>query len=187
MQPLRRFITRFASLLATHPAEPVILAQGKAWLAELVAADDWLPPAYATPHPDHYQSYLLHCDSTERFSIQSFVWGPGQATPVHDHTVWGLIGVLRGAELNQPYRHAGSRLEPNGPAQYLGAGAVEAVSPTIGDIHKVSNAFLTKVSVSIHVYGGNLAAIERNIYDMDGSTRLFTSGYADMLLPNVWR
>ncbi len=34
--------------------------------------------------------------SRERFCVVSFVWGPDQATPIHNHTVWGLVGVLRG-------------------------------------------------------------------------------------------
>ena len=33
----------------------------------------------------------------------SFVWGPGQQSPIHNHTVWGLIGVLRGAELCEEF------------------------------------------------------------------------------------
>ena len=41
----------------------------------------------AQPHPQYYQQHLLHCDPLERFSVVSFVWGPGQKTPVHDHTV----------------------------------------------------------------------------------------------------
>ncbi len=66
----------------------------------MIRHDDWLPAAYAAPDPARYRQYLLHCDSAERFSIVSFVWGPGQLTPIHDHTVWGLVGVLRGAEIS---------------------------------------------------------------------------------------
>jgi predicted metal-dependent enzyme (double-stranded beta helix superfamily) len=73
-------------------------------LAALVKKDDWLPEEYTLPHPHHYQQYLLHADSGQRFSIVSFVWGPGQSTPIHDHRVWGAIGMLRGAEENQRYR-----------------------------------------------------------------------------------
>ena len=36
----------------------------------------------------------------------SFVWGPGQKTPIHDHTVWGLVGMLRGAERCRLYERA---------------------------------------------------------------------------------
>ena len=98
LAPLREFVVDFARLLDTHPDEPRILDEGGALLRRLVARDDWLPEAFAQPHPEHYQQFLLHADSAERFSVVSFVWGPGQAPPVHDHTVWGLIGLLRGAE-----------------------------------------------------------------------------------------
>jgi predicted metal-dependent enzyme (double-stranded beta helix superfamily) len=62
--------------------------------------------------------------------VVSFVWGPGQATPIHNHTVWGLIGMLRGRERSQPYvRDAAGHWLPSGPAQELRPGQVEAVSP----------------------------------------------------------
>lgn len=186
MRPLHDFVTRFAAMLGRHQAEPDILHHGAALLAGLVARDDWLPEEYAQPDADHYQSYLLHCDSEERFSVQSFVWGPGQFTPVHDHTVWGLIGVLRGAELNQPYTLTPDGAQKSGPAQRLTPGMVEAVSPSIGDIHRVSNAFETQNSVSIHVYGGNLARINRHVFAPDGTAQAFTSGFANTRLPNIW-
>ena len=86
------------------------------------------------------------------------MWGPGQATPVHDHTVWGLIGVLRGAEIAQAHRiaHDDGTLHKDGRRKRLEAGAVDAVSPGIGDIHRVSNAFDDRASISIHVYGANI-------------------------------
>ena len=62
--------------------------------AALIARDDWLPDAYAQPHPEKYRQYLLYGDPLDRFSLVSFVWGPGQRTPVHDHLMWGLIGML---------------------------------------------------------------------------------------------
>src|SRR6266851_90507 len=104
LEPLYRLITKMAALLAKPACEDSILLHGKPLLAELVRSDHWLPAAFAQPHPEYYQQYLLHCDSRERFSVVSFVWGPGQATPIHDHTVWGIIGMLRGAELSQRYR-----------------------------------------------------------------------------------
>ena len=33
---------------------------------------------YTQPHPQFYQQYLLYCCPQERFSVVSFVWGPGQ-------------------------------------------------------------------------------------------------------------
>ncbi len=109
LERLRRFITDLGDLLDADPGESAILAGGGRLLGELVRHDDWLPAAFAEPAPDRYRQYLLHCDSRERFSVVSFVWGPGQATPIHDHTVWGLVGVLRGAEIAWERRRAAAR------------------------------------------------------------------------------
>src|SRR5450830_1924220 len=97
-QRLRSFVTSFAALLERGLDETALIKQGSQLLGALVAVDDWLPAAYAQPDPERYRQYLLHVDSSERFSVVSFVWGPGQKTPIHDHTVWGLIGMLRGGE-----------------------------------------------------------------------------------------
>ena len=95
---LQHFVTQLDALLKSTTDEAAILASGKPLLAQLVAQDDWLPEEYAQPNPERYQQFLLYADPDDRFSVVSFVWGPGQATPIHDHTVWGLVGILRGAE-----------------------------------------------------------------------------------------
>lgn len=184
---LRRFVQQFATLLDRHPTEPEILDQGGALLASLVAHDDWLPEAYAQPDPQRYQQNLLHADASDRFSVVSFVWGPGQVTPIHDHTVWGLIGLLRGAEQAQAYaRTHDGRWAPQGNPHTLAPGQVDAVSPRIGDVHRVSNAMRGETSISIHVYGANIGAVQRAVYLEDGTRRSFVSGYSNTTLPNLW-
>ncbi|MGJ7475079.1 cysteine dioxygenase [Pseudomonas fulva] len=184
---LRRFIDQFATLLDQQPDEITLLDRGKHLLAGLLAHDDWLPVDLAQPDPERYQQYLLHCDSRQRFSVVSFVWGPGQRTPIHDHRVWGLIGMLRGAELAQGFaRGANGALQTEGAPVRLEPGQVEAVSPAIGDIHQVSNAFADQVSISIHVYGANIGAVTRAVYAVDGSEKPFISGYSNAHLPNIW-
>ncbi|MFJ3148931.1 cysteine dioxygenase [Pseudomonas putida] len=186
-QRLRHFIDHLAALLDQQPDEATLLDAGQGLLAELVAHDDWLPDDLAQPDPQRYQQYLLHCDSRQRFSVVSFVWGPGQQTPIHDHRVWGLIGMLRGAEHAQAFvRDARGALLPEGAPIRLVPGQVEAVSPRIGDIHQVSNAFADQVSISIHVYGGNIGAVKRAVYALDGSEKPFVSGYSNTRLPNIW-
>jgi predicted metal-dependent enzyme (double-stranded beta helix superfamily) len=184
---LRDFVTGFGSLLARATDERLILEEGGALLEKLVAHDDWLPDVYAVPDPVRYRQYLLHCDSRERFSVVSFVWGPGQATPIHDHRVWGLVGVLRGAETSEPFaRDVGGAVRSAGLPELLSAGQVEAVSPSVGDIHRVANAQADAVSISIHVYGANIGAVERATYGVDGTAKRFVSGYANATLPNLW-
>ena len=102
-QKLLTFVQAMSRLLHSDPPEPQILSQGAELLARLLAQDDWLPVQFAQPHPEFYRQYLLYADPLERFSVVSFVWGPGQKTPVHDHLTWGLIGMLRGQEIDTQY------------------------------------------------------------------------------------
>jgi len=184
--PLREFVVAFGRLLDRMPDEPRLLSEGGALLGRLVSRDDWLPDAFAQPHPDHYQQFLLHADSTERFSVVSFVWGPGQITPIHDHTVWGLVGVLRGAEESQGFVRRDDGWTVDGEAVRLLPGDVEPLSPTVGDVHRVRNLFDDRVSVSIHVYGANIGSVRRHMYPAEGGRKLFVSGYSSAVLPNLW-
>lgn len=186
---LREFITGFAGLLDARADEADILHGGGALLRQLVAHDDWLPDVYAQPHPERYQQFLLHADSAQRFSVVSFVWGPGQRTPIHDHTVWGLIGVLRGAEHAQSFAWQDQALQPVGERALLQPGQVEAVSPSqpgLHDVHQVSNAHADQVSISIHVYGANIGAVRRSVYHPEKGRVPFISGYSNTTLPNIW-
>jgi predicted metal-dependent enzyme (double-stranded beta helix superfamily)/rhodanese-related sulfurtransferase len=177
---LQSFVSQLDDLLKRTTDEAAILAQGKTWLAELVAQDDWLPDEYAHPNPERYQQFLLYADPEDRFSVVSFVWGPGQATPIHDHTVWGLIGMLRGAELCQPFaKNAKGHWGPSGEQTRLEPGHVEAVSPTIGDVHRVWNALADQASISIHVYGANIGKVNRHVFLEDGTVKDFVSGYSN--------
>ncbi|MFC3443681.1 cysteine dioxygenase [Sphingobium rhizovicinum] len=183
---LRGFVTAFADLLAATRDEQAILESGRSLLARLIAADDWLPAEFARPNPDRYQQYLLHCDSRERFSIVSFVWGPGQATPIHDHSVWGLVGVLRGVEKVERFRRLPTGGLVAAGEEWLREGEVDAVSPRVGDIHRVTNGLADRPSISIHVYGANIGAVERATYATDGTPKSFISGYANGVIPNLW-
>ena len=185
-QRFRDFVGRFTRLVESDSgSEHALLTQGAAALRELIVHDDWLPDVCAQPHPQYYQQYLLHCDPLERFSVVSFVWGPGQKTPVHDHTVWGLVGVMRGAELCR-------RFSPGTPMPAteqirLEPGEVDKLSPAEGDIHEVENAYTDRVSISIHVYGGNIGAVSRHVFDAGtGVVKPFVSGYSSPVMPNFW-
>lgn len=186
---LRDFIQSFTRLIElSGNDEEHIFADGRKLLSDLVSRDDWLPDEFAQPSPERYQQYLLYCDPMERFSVVSFVWGPGQTTPVHDHTVWGMVGILRGAETCEEFdvEPAAGRLRPTGVHQ-LPCGSIDLVSPRIGDIHKVSNALADRASISIHVYGANIGAVRRHTYDPDtGRKKFFVSGYSKNVTPNIW-
>ena len=189
LEPLRRFVRGMTECVErAGDGEAGRMARARPLLQALIECDDWLPDAFATPHPEHYQQYLLHCDPLERFSLVSFVWGPGQRTPIHDHTVWGLVGMLRGGEVCESFEMGAAGEAPRATGRLLlQPGDIEGVSPTIGDIHRVSNAHDDRVSISIHVYGANIGAVHRHVYDAQtGAAKTFVSGYASPYLPNFW-
>jgi predicted metal-dependent enzyme (double-stranded beta helix superfamily) len=165
LEPLRSFVREVTECVSASDDEAVLIAAVSPLLERLIRRDDWLPESCARPHPLYYRQYLLHCDPLERFSVVSFVWGPGQRTPIHDHTVWGLVGMLRGAEQCQPYApDAQGWMHALGSPHRLYPGEIDAVSPRLGDVHTVANAISDKVSISIHIYGANIGAVRRHVY-----------------------
>jgi 3-mercaptopropionate dioxygenase len=180
---LSTFVAHMTELVSRPSLEEdEILREARGYLEDLLAIDDWLPDDCAVPHAGRYSQYLLHCDPLERFSVVSFVWGPGQSTPIHDHTVWGLIGMLRGAEVSHHYEY-GSPMVKRG-CDRLETGMIDVVSPSIGDIHQVCNAFDDRSSISIHVYGANIGTVRRHVFNpVTGERKAFISGYSNDRLP----
>ncbi len=188
IERLRGFVCAMTRLADEGADERRFLEEGGALLRDLVAQDDWLPEACAVAGPT-YRQYLLHCDPLERFSVVSFVWGPGQKTPVHNHTVWGLVGMLRGEEVSTEMQPGGSPGAPMRPGRVdrLRPGEVAKVSADTYDIHVVENALPDRASISIHVYGANIGAVARSVFDpQTGAAKRFISGYTNAAVPNLW-
>ncbi|MGQ0580515.1 MAG: cysteine dioxygenase [Reyranella sp.] len=188
---LRRFIGDMTSLVGgawQDKDEAATIEVGAKLLAELVRHDDWLPESMARCPPHGYAQNLLWCDPFERFSVVSFVWAPSACTPVHDHQMWGLVGMLRGSETSQRFtRDPATGALAVGECSTLAPGDVEALLPALGDIHQVTNALSDCGSISIHVYGGNIGAVRRHTFDAaSGDAKPFVSGYTNQVLPNLW-
>jgi predicted metal-dependent enzyme (double-stranded beta helix superfamily) len=174
------FLDAMDQVLAQSSNEPDILNQGEAALRDLIAHDDWLPAEFAAAKPDKHQQYLLYVDPAARYSVQSFVWDAGQGTPVHNHTVWGLVGVMRGAERCEEYAAAGASPMRCEHTHLLAQGEVDRVSPSIGDWHAVKNALADAPSISIHVYGADIGRVTRSVWEpATGQSRPFVSGYSN--------
>ncbi len=174
------FVKAATSVIEKHPSEKEIILRMRPLLAELVRYDDWLPEAFSRSHVTNYQQYLLYREPSDHFSIVSFVWAPGQTTPVHDHRVWGLVGVLRGAEISRGYKRDSQGRLKLSDLERLEQGQVGAVGPDTGDIHDVTNPLTDQASVSIHVYGGDIGHIKRHAYDLvTGNSKEFVSGYVN--------
>ena len=184
---LLTFVKELSLLVEQKPSEEIVFSKGKKLLENLIAVDDWLPEEFTKPHPQYYQQYLLYADPLDLFSVVSLVWGPGQKTPVHNHTVWGMIGQLRGEEKGTPYYRQAEGGFKAGEPSICPPGHVETVSPNTHDIHVVENNLSNETSISIHVYGGNIGRIHRSVFDpVTGTEKSFVSGYANNLVPNLW-
>ncbi|KXV19738.1 cysteine dioxygenase family protein [Gluconobacter japonicus] len=187
IEPLREFVSGFTRLFETSSDAVVIQKAGADLLKTLVSRDDWLPETYTRPHPERYSQYLLHCDPLERFSVVSFVWGPGQKTPLHDHRVWGLIGMLRGKESETQFTRREDGSFEKGETDFLEPGEVAFLAPGVNDYHLVANALADQTSISIHVYGANIGGVSRAVYDeASGIEKSFVSGYSSEDVPNLW-
>lgn len=186
--PLRDFVRDFTRLVDSGASEERIFTEGRTLLARLVREDGWLPDEFAQPDPARFRQHLLHCDPLERFSVSSTVFAPGQGTPVHDHTVWGMVGVLRGEEKCEEYAvPAGTGPMVRSGEHLLRRGDIDLVSPRVGDIHRVSNPGAAAPSVSIHVYGANIGVTPRHRYDeQTGEAIPFSNSYVNTVVPNLW-
>jgi 3-mercaptopropionate dioxygenase len=116
--------------------------------------------------PLRYRCHLLHSEPDGSFSVVAMVWRPGQATPVHDHVTWCVIGVIQGSEHEERFH-----LREDGWLELAGssdsaAGQVEGLAPP-GDIHRVRNTG-GDVAISLHIYGTDICRLGssiRRVYD----------------------
>jgi 3-mercaptopropionate dioxygenase len=177
--PFAHFLQAMDQLVDVSMDEASLLDAAQLQLSQLIADDAWLPLEYQAVSAENYQSFGLYIDPAARYSVVSFVWGPGQKTPVHNHTVWGLVGVLRGEELCREYTCGAEGQLENTHVHPLRKGEIDRVSPHIGDVHQVSNGLADRASISIHVYGGDIGKIARHWFDASGAPQVFISGYTN--------
>ena len=118
-----------------------------------LGAEGLLTPDQRVGDPAAYRQHLLHVAADGAFSLVALVWLPGQATPVHDHIAWCVVGVHEGDEHETRFRLDRGRLVAT-ESLVNPRGSVSVAIPP-GDIHVVSNAGHGP-AISLHVYGADL-------------------------------
>jgi predicted metal-dependent enzyme (double-stranded beta helix superfamily) len=97
-----------------------------------------------------------------------------------------MVGQLRGQERSSNYHQQPDGSYKAEEPQVFMPGQVATVSPDTHDIHIVENDHSDQISISIHVYGGNMGLIERTVFDpITGVEKPFISGYANTITPNL--
>ncbi len=160
----------------------------------LLAAEGWLPEAYAQPDFKSRMGggigqYALYRAEDGSLCLFALVVPAGARTPVHDHLAWGLIGVYRGRQSETIYE----RLDDGGEEgtarlmvkrqQVIGAGEFYALLPPQDDIHYVETLSDTP-SISIHLLANDTACVWRHRFEPGaGTVTAFRSGYSNAPCP----
>lgn len=131
-------------------------------LVDIVGSgEDFIDAPFLEPAPDRYARRLLHRDPQDRYTVLAMVWGPRQATPLHDHAgIWCVECVYRGKIEVTSYSVRGGDPEEGvvlfekARVVTAGIGEAGALIPPF-EYHTIANV-TGKPAVTIHVYGGEM-------------------------------
>ena len=115
-----------------------------------------------------YSSYQLYLNAAENLSIVVDIFAPGQIAPIHNHCCWSVFVCLEGEELERRYtvpddlsgRPIETEVFRNSP------GEISVASPARNAFHQVE-CLGDVPATSLHIYGANIKALERNRWDED--------------------
>jgi predicted metal-dependent enzyme (double-stranded beta helix superfamily) len=109
---------------------------------------------------DSYGRRLIHKDPTRGYTVMAMTWGPGQATPIHDHSgMWCVEAVWQGEIEVTQYEHTETRgerfcLEPR-TTMRAGVGSAGSLIPP-HEYHTIANPSKNQTAVTIHIYAGEM-------------------------------
>ena len=121
-----------------------------------------LPDCVFQSAADHYARRELYRSDQHGYSVIAMTWGPGQGTPIHDHSgMWCVEGVWHGAIEITPYelveqRDGRYRFEPRGTMN-AGPGSAGSLIPP-HEYHMIRNPSRDKIAVSVHIYRGAMTS-----------------------------
>jgi 3-mercaptopropionate dioxygenase len=156
---LRALTRRLDALIAAVGDPHVVAPHVGRLLAGALAKPELLEPRHQEPADDRYRQHIVHVHPRGRYSIVALVWKPGQATPIHDHCCWCVVGVWQGSERETTYDlHAdrrGLHLVQRATA-VTRPGDVSVLVPPDEDVHHVANSG-EGLAISLHVYGDDIS------------------------------
>jgi len=124
----------------------------EATLGDFLGRRGLLTPEQSEHDPAGYRRRVLHVAPDGVWSLVAVARLPGQATPVHNHAAWSVVGVHQGAEIETRYRAERGALAVE--AELMNpVGVVHRLPP--GDIHRVTGLD-DGVTVSLHVFGADV-------------------------------
>ena len=160
-----KFIAAVDAALAAGDQHAVTASLRTALCQLIRDADVRLPDCVHEPIVDHYARRELYRSADHGYSVVAMTWGPGQGTPLHDHSgLWCVEGVWHGElEITQYelLEQAGERYRFRAAGGMLaGPGSAGSLIPP-HEYHTIRNASADSVAVSLHIYQAEMACCTR--------------------------
>lgn len=175
---LKQFVDDLDAITANESDPTVITTKAAPLLARLCRNPDAIPAEYRTGPAGQRGRYLLH--RGPRFNVSSVIWRPGDEAGSHDHETWGLVGVVENEIQETRYTSSGARdfggritLKVREVVRHT-PGAVSTLVPPHDEIHAMYNP-TSRDTLEIHVYGKELAGLQRHTFDKDGAVKSLVS------------
>jgi predicted metal-dependent enzyme (double-stranded beta helix superfamily) len=129
-----------------------------------------------SPYPDLRQAQmiddeiLLYLNPKRLFSLRMFLYSPGDYTPIHDHSSWGVsgaavgeLGIIRYVREDDGSIEGYAQLRQAAPA-YLQRGEIELTRPLNEGIHQTGNP-VDGVTIMVSIYGSPIRRTYINCFD----------------------
>jgi predicted metal-dependent enzyme (double-stranded beta helix superfamily) len=115
------------------------------------------PAEFNAADGDHYARRLLYDDPANGTSAVLMTWGPGQATPIHDHAgLWCVECVVSGT---MEVRRFDLQEQRGDRCRFVPSGTIVAAVGSTGSLippyeyHVLAN-LADSASLTLHIYGG---------------------------------
>ena len=170
---LQDFIADLDRITGAESSAAEIVGQAKPLLERLIHNPNAIEPKFRQRGASAYGRYMLH--RAPRFNVTAIVWGPGDGAKAHDHETWGLVGVMENEIQETRFRRRDDGSKPGYAEVEIAAilknraGMVSCLVPPDDDIHEMNNV-TGRNTVEIHVYGKDLADMQRLRFDMESKT-----------------
>lgn len=157
----------------TSGDEHAITAALRGTLCALIRDRDVrLPDCVHDPIHDHYARRELYRSDAHGYSVVAMTWGPGQGTPVHDHSgLWCVEGVWDGELEIVQYE----LLERDGDRfRFRAAGGMQAGPGSAGSLippheyHTITNSSANRIAISLHIYKGPMEYCSKFLPESEG-------------------
>jgi len=168
-----RFIDEVRLAVAETPDSAAVVERVVPLMRPLAGDRSWIRPAfYEVDANQGFGIVVLHEEADDGpvggFLVETICWAPGRGVAPHDHRTWGAVIGLDGRETNVDWRRLDDGRVP-GRAELetaaetvVGPGVVKTFAPA--DIHSIRNDS-DRPSLSLHVYGRNLAKLDRSEFN----------------------